>query len=71
MSRLPRRGRDGARYDRERRVRRWLRERTVSYLSGSGYTLTVVLNFKDGGMVGFASNDKQWFPVKGTCETVA
>jgi hypothetical protein len=31
----------------------------------------VVLNFKDGGMVGFASNDKQWFPVKGTCETVA
>ena len=43
----------------------------VSYLSGSGYTLTVVLNFKDGGMVGFASNDKQWFPVKGTFETVA
>lgn len=43
----------------------------VSYLSGSGYTLTVVLNFKDGGMVGFASNDKKWFPVKGTFETVA
>jgi hypothetical protein len=43
----------------------------VSYLSGSGYTLTVVLNFKDNTMVGFASNDKQWFPVKGTFETVA
>jgi hypothetical protein len=43
----------------------------VSYLSGSGYTLTVVLNFKDNSMVGFASNDKQWFPVKGTFETVA
>ena len=43
----------------------------VSYLSGSGYTLTVVLNFKDHTMVGFASNDKQWFPVKGTFETVA
>ena len=38
----------------------------VSYLSGSGYTLTVVLNFKDHTMVGFASNDKQWFPVRGT-----
>ena len=43
----------------------------VSYLSGSGYTLTVVLNFKDKTMVGFASNDKQWFPVKGTFEQVA
>jgi hypothetical protein len=41
----------------------------VSYLSSSGYTLTVVLNFKDHTMVGFASNDKQWFPVKGTFET--
>ena len=43
----------------------------VSYLSSSGFTLTVVLNFKDNTMVGFASNDKQWFPVKGTFETVA
>jgi hypothetical protein len=42
----------------------------VSYLSGSGYTLTVVLNFKDNTMVGFASNDKQWFPLKGTFEPV-
>ena len=43
----------------------------VSYLSGSGYTLTVVLNLADKTLVGFASNDKQWFPVKGTFETVA
>jgi septal ring-binding cell division protein DamX len=43
----------------------------VSYLSGSGYTLTVVLNHADKTLVGFASNDKQWFPVKGTFETVA
>ena len=43
----------------------------VSYLSGSGYTLTVVLNLADKTLVGFASNDKQWFPVKGTVETVA
>ena len=40
----------------------------VSYLSGSGYTLTVVLNFDDHRLVGFASNDKQWFPVKGSFE---
>ena len=43
----------------------------VSYLSGSGYTLTVVLNLANKTLVGFASNDKQWFPVKGTFETVA
>ena len=42
----------------------------VSYLSGSGYTLTVVLNLAEKTLVGFASNDKQWFPVKGTFETV-
>ena len=41
---------------------------TVSYLALSGYTLTVVLNFKDHRMYGFASNDKQWFPVEGTFE---
>ena len=40
----------------------------VSYLSASGYTLTVVLNFDDHRLVGFASNDKQWFPVKGSFE---
>jgi hypothetical protein len=42
----------------------------VSYLAGSGYTLTVVLNFKDRGLVGFASNDKEWYPLKGTFEAV-
>ncbi len=40
----------------------------VSYLSGSGYTLTVVLNFDDHRLVGFASNEKQWFPVSGSFE---
>jgi hypothetical protein len=43
---------------------------TVSYLAPSGFTLTVVLNFDDGRLVGFASNDKQWFPVRGTFEEV-
>jgi phenolic acid decarboxylase len=42
----------------------------VSYLAASGYTLTVALNFDDHGIAGFASNDKQWFPVKGTFEEV-
>jgi phenolic acid decarboxylase len=42
----------------------------ASYLAASGFTLTVVLNFADGTIAGFASNDKQWFPVKGTFETV-
>jgi len=38
----------------------------VSYLAASGFTLTTVLNFDDNTIVGFASNDKQWFPIKGT-----
>jgi MoaF N-terminal domain len=42
----------------------------VSYLAGSGYTLTVVLNFQDHRMVGFASGAKEWFPVQGTFEVV-
>ena len=37
----------------------------VSYLSNSGYTLTVVLNFEDGSIVGIASNDRNWIPVHG------
>ena len=40
----------------------------VSYLAASGYTLTAVLNFRDKTIVGFASNDKQWFPIKGRFE---
>jgi phenolic acid decarboxylase len=44
--------------------------RVVSYLASSGFTLTVVLNYADNSIVGFASNDKQWFPVKGKFEEV-
>jgi hypothetical protein len=42
----------------------------VSYRSDNGFTLTVVLNFDDGRMVAYASNDKQWFEQKGTFEVV-
>jgi hypothetical protein len=40
----------------------------MSYLSLSGYTLTVALNFRDRTMVGFASSDKDWHPLRGTFE---
>jgi hypothetical protein len=40
----------------------------VSYLAPSGFTLTVVLNFRDQSMVGFASGAKDWFPLRGTFE---
>ncbi len=42
----------------------------VSYLAQSGFTLTVVLNFRDHRMVGFASGAKEWYPVQGTFEVV-
>ncbi len=42
----------------------------VSYLSGAGYTLTVVLNFHDHKTVGFASSSKEWHPVQGTFAVV-
>lgn len=43
----------------------------LSYLAGdSGYTLTVALNFDSGRLYGFASNDKEWYPVSGTFEAV-
>jgi hypothetical protein len=42
----------------------------VSYLADSGYTITMVLNFGDHHMTGFASNAKEWMPVKGTFEVV-
>lgn len=42
----------------------------VSYLSESGYTLTVALNFDTGKLYGFASNDKEWHAVSGTFEAV-
>jgi molybdenum cofactor biosynthesis MoaF-like protein len=42
----------------------------VSYLGASGYTLTVALNFDTRRLYGFASNDKEWYPVSGTVESV-
>ncbi|MDO8772543.1 MAG: hypothetical protein Q7K57_28335 [Burkholderiaceae bacterium] len=42
----------------------------ISYLSQSGYTLTVTLNFRDGTTVGVASNEETWIPVKGTFEAL-
>jgi hypothetical protein len=42
----------------------------VSYLAESGYTLTVALNFATEKLYGFASNDKEWYPVSGTFEVV-
>jgi len=40
----------------------------ISYLAVSGYTLTVVLNFLDHRMVGFASNEEAWYRQQGTFE---
>jgi hypothetical protein len=42
----------------------------VSYLSDSGFTLTVAMNFETERIYGFASNDKEWHPVSGRLETV-
>jgi hypothetical protein len=42
----------------------------VSYLAPSGYTLTVVLNFGNQQLVGFASGAKEWHPVRGTFQVV-
>jgi phenolic acid decarboxylase len=42
----------------------------VSYLASSGFTLTVAIDFESETLAGFASNDKQWFPLKGTVEVV-
>lgn len=42
----------------------------VSYLAASGYTLTVVLNFREHTMAGFASNSKEWYPLQGTFQVV-
>jgi phenolic acid decarboxylase len=42
----------------------------VSYLAPSGYTLTVVLNFRDQNVIGFASSAKDWHPVRGRFEVV-
>jgi hypothetical protein len=42
----------------------------VSYLSTHGYTLTVAMNLDSKQLHGFASNDKEWYPLKGTVEVV-
>jgi hypothetical protein len=42
----------------------------VSYLSKSGYTLTVALNFETDELFGFASNDQNWYPVRGVFEVL-
>ena len=42
----------------------------ISYLSPSGFALTAVLNFEDGSVLSFASNEKEWFPAHGTFEIV-
>ena len=42
----------------------------VSYLASSGYTLTVVLNFRNQKMVGFASGAKEWYVGKGEFQIV-
>ena len=42
----------------------------VSYLSDSGFTLTVAVNLDTRRVYGIASNEKQWFPVTGTLESV-
>jgi hypothetical protein len=41
----------------------------VSYLSESGYTLTVAVNFETQKCFGVASNQKEWYPLTGTLET--
>jgi hypothetical protein len=40
----------------------------VSYLSRSGYTLTVALCFTDQTLTGLASNENTWVPVRGFFE---
>ena len=42
----------------------------VSYLSQHGYTLTVAMNRASKKLHGFASNDKEWYPLEGTAEEV-
>ena len=42
----------------------------VAYLAPSGWTLTTVLDFDEGTIVSFASNEKQLFVQKGTFEVL-
>ena len=43
----------------------------ISYLSQSGYTLTVILNLSDDSTVAIASNEKDWLPAHGSFEVMA
>jgi hypothetical protein len=43
----------------------------VSYLNASGYTLTVVLDYRSGRLVAFASNEKELTVQRGSFETAA
>jgi len=38
----------------------------ISYLATSGYALTVVLNFRNHRVIGFASNEEAWYRQQGT-----
>jgi MoaF N-terminal domain len=40
----------------------------ASYLSESGYTLTVLVNTNNGELHGFASSAKEWYPLTGSLE---
>lgn len=42
----------------------------VSYLSSHGYTLTVAMDLNSTQLHGFASNDKEWYPLEGAVEAV-
>ena len=42
----------------------------VSYLSESGYTLSVVMNLDTMRIYGIASNTQEWYPLTGTADTV-
>ncbi len=43
----------------------------VAYLAASGWTLTTILDFETGSVVGFASNEKQLAVQHGTFHVVA
>ena len=43
---------------------------SVSYLAPSGYTLTVVLDYKSRKLVAYASNEKSLVMQRGTFETL-
>lgn len=42
----------------------------ISYLAASGNTLTVILNFRDTSLVGFASDARSWYALRGAFQIV-